>query len=239
MTPLNLPKLCDGCHCPFTVAHALSCMKGGLVIMRHNEMRNDLISVCQTCFAKGAVRDEPIIKTVVDPFNKRPEAVDPPCADDPTPEVTTKAEDLRGDLLVRNMWRNGTSCILDVRMTDTDAKSYRGRNPHRVIESQEREKKKKHLELCLEQRRDFTPFVVSVDGLFGKEAKAVIRRLASLLSEKWSRPYSQVCGYLKTRFSITAVRATHLCLRGSRIPADTISNRIPQWEDGAGLRLWC
>ena len=86
MTPLNLPKLCDGCHCPFTVAHALSCMKEGLVIMRHNEMRNNLISVCQTCFAKGAVRDEPIIKTVVDPFGKRPEAVDPRALTTPPPK---------------------------------------------------------------------------------------------------------------------------------------------------------
>ena len=90
----------------------------------------------------------------------------------------------------------------------------------------------------MQMRRDFTPFVLSVDGLFGKEAKNVIKRLAAVLSEKWTRPYSSVCGYLNTRFSIAAVRATHMCLRGSRIPADKMSTRIPQWEDGAGLNLW-
>ena len=153
-------------------------------------------------------------------------------------EEAVKKGDLRGDLMVRNLWRNGTSCVLDVRMCDTDAKSYRSRDPHKVLLSHEREKKKKYLDTCAETRRDFTPFVLSVDGMFGEEAKNVIKRLAALLSEKWSRPYSTVCGYLNTRFSIAAVRATHMCLRGSRIPADMMSTRIPQWEDGAGLKLW-
>jgi hypothetical protein len=35
------------------------------------------------------------------------------------------------------------------------------------------EKNKKYLEACLEQRCHFTPFVVSTDGLLGKEAKTL------------------------------------------------------------------
>ena len=54
--------------------------------------------------------------------------------------------------------------IIDVRVTDSDAPSYRTRNPYSVIGSQEAEKKKKYLRSCLEQRRTFVPFVVSVDG---------------------------------------------------------------------------
>jgi hypothetical protein len=40
------------------------------------------------------------------------------------------------------------------------------------------------------------------------------------------------------RMSIAMVRATHLCLWGSRIPTSQMSNRRPQWEDKAGLGLF-
>jgi hypothetical protein len=90
----------------------------------------------------------------------------------------------------------------------------------------------------LAQRRHFTPFVVSTDGLIGKEAPSVLKELSTLLSDKWEKPYSVVRGYVNARMSISIVRATHLCLRGSRIPTSQISNRRPQWEDKAGLRLF-
>eukprot|EP00957_Ditylum_brightwellii_P172026 13096481-Ditylum_brightwellii.AAC.1 len=34
--PLHLPCTCDGCGAKFTVQHALSCPKGGLVLIRHD-----------------------------------------------------------------------------------------------------------------------------------------------------------------------------------------------------------
>jgi hypothetical protein len=133
----------------------------------------------------------------------------------------------------------GTDCILDVRVTDTDSKSYCKRTPSKVLESQEKEKKRKYLGACLENRRHFTPFVLSVDGLYvlGREAQTFAKRLAAKLAGKWQKPYSQVAGYVKARLSIAAVRATHLCLRGSRVPAHNISARFSQWEDGAGLAM--
>ena len=144
----------------------------------------------------------------------------------------------RGDVLVRGLWERGTDCIIDVRVTDVDAKSYRSRAPHKVLESQEREKKKKYLDACLKQRRHFSPFVVSTDGLLGKEAKVLMRTLAAKLAEKWEKPYSEVCDYVNARMSIAIVQATHRCLRGSRIPAGRMSSKLPQWEDKAGLGLF-
>ena len=55
--------------------------------------------------------------------------------------------------------------------TDIHAKSYQKRDPCKVLEAQEKEKKRKYLDSCLEQRRHFTPFVVSTDGPIGKEAR--------------------------------------------------------------------
>ncbi len=109
-------------------------------------------------------------------------------------EATGKSE--RGDLLLRGFWAQGTNCIVDVRVTDTDAKSYRKRDPAKVLETGEKEKKKKYPESCLEQRRHFTPFVVSVDGLLGREASTFAKRLAAKLAQKWKRSYSQTCGYV-------------------------------------------
>ena len=71
----------------------------------------------------------------------------------------------------------------------------------------------------------------------GKEADLLLRRIAEKLTQKWNLPYSQIVTYVRTRISIAVTRATHLCIRGSRIPASQISNKYPLWEDGAGLQL--
>ena len=76
----------------------------------------------------------------------------------------------RGDLLIRGFWTKATDLIVDVRITDTDSKSHQGKDPAKVLEQQEREKKRKYLGPCLDRRKHFTPFVVSADGLKGKEA---------------------------------------------------------------------
>jgi hypothetical protein len=156
------------------------------------------------------------------------------------PEVqrlSRSGDEDRGDLLIRGFWARGTDAIVDVRVTDTDAKSYCSRDPHKVLAQQEREKKKKYLDACLEQRRHFTPFVVSTDGLVGREAGELLKRLSLRLAEKWERPYSVVRGFVNARMSIAIVRASHLCLRGSRVPLSRISRR-PLWEDRAGLGLF-
>ena len=38
---LGLCNVCDDCNAPFTVAHALSCKRGELVSIRHNDARDE------------------------------------------------------------------------------------------------------------------------------------------------------------------------------------------------------
>eukprot|EP00978_Attheya_sp_CCMP212_P006362 scaffold14401_cov59-Attheya_sp.AAC.1 len=98
------------------------------------------------------------------------------------------------------------------------------------------EKKKKYLQACSDQRRHFTPFVSSVDaGLLGKEATELIKRLASLTASHWGTTYSKVCGYFKARMSISILRATHYCLRGSRVSA----SKEHQLKTFSAFRRWC
>ena len=47
-----------------------------------------------------------------------------------------------------------------------------------------------------QQRRHFSPFVSSVEGLLGVEATATLKRIASRLATKWKQSYSKTCGYV-------------------------------------------
>ena len=108
--------------------------------------------------------------------------------------------------------------------------------PKKALERQEKEKKKKYCKPCENQRRHFTPFVVSTDGMFGFEARAFLKRLTMSLGEEWEKPYSFVRGFINARMSIALVGATDRYIRGSRTPASNMSNRFC-WEGGAGLGL--
>ena len=149
-----------------------------------------------------------------------------------------KGDEERGDILIRGLYAPGTDCILDVRVKDLDAKCDRNMDPEKILQKHEKEKKKKYLQACLAQRRHFAPFVVSTDGMIGKEAKTLLRKLSHLLADKWEKPYHEVCGYVTALMSIAIVRATHRCIRGSRVPTSHMSKRLPLWEDKAGLSLF-
>jgi len=91
--------------------------------------------------------------------------------------------------------------------------------------TREREKKK-YCKPCENQRRHFTPFMVSMDGMFGFEDRAFLKRLAKLLAEEWEKPYSTIRGFINAPMNIALVIATNRCIRGSRIPASHRSKYI-------------
>ena len=97
------------------------------------------------------------------------------------------------------------------------------------LQESERAKKKIYLKACLQLRRNFPPFVASVDGIRGVEAGDILERIASRLATKWKKPYYRTCGYVNIRIAITLVRSTHWCIRGSRVLAHRISVYRPQW----------
>ena len=125
-----------------------------------------------------------------------------------------------------------------MRFVNTDAPTPQKKDPEKCLHEAERGGKKMYLEACLQQRRHFSPSVASVDGLLWLEATATLKRLASCLATRWKQSYSKACGYIKSRIAITLLRATHLYIRGSRVPAHRISVQRPQWEDAAGLNLF-
>jgi hypothetical protein len=158
--PGDLPSHCDGCGQKFSIPHALECKIGGNVICRHNALTATILRIASQALIPSAVRNEPLIHTSCPAVTMSVLEQ----ANSPVTRNLHKNLD-RGDGLIRGLWEPSTDCIIDVRFTDTDASSYLSKDPAKVLEQHEKEKKKKYLKPCLEQRRHFTPFVVSTDGL--------------------------------------------------------------------------
>jgi hypothetical protein len=194
----------------------------------------ELIELGSMALRPAALRDEPLFTPVPKPHPTQTN--DPNSKNNPPVDHPYNDGD-RGDILFRGLWNKQHETIVDIRLTDTDAKSHRHQHPYDVLKKQETEKKKKYLRPCFEQRRSFVPFVVSTDGLIGREAKNLLERIALRLTAKWEQPYSVVRGFVNARINLAILRATNLCIRGSRIPASKMSKRV-QWHDGAGLGLF-
>ena len=77
-------------------------------------------------------------------------------------------------------------------------------------------KKDKYLIPCLERRRTFMPLVYSVDGMACKEALAFKKWVASMLARKWTRPYSEMVGFVCIRMSLAIICFTTMLLCGAR-----------------------
>jgi hypothetical protein len=150
-----------------------------------------------------------------------------------TPQGTTRrgtlGNEARGDVLVHSLWKRGESCVLDVRITDTDQPAYRGTSSEKVLERQAKVKKDHYLQACVERRRSFAPLVYSVDGMAAKEEKSFEKRVASLLAVKWNRHYSEMVGFVRARMALAVVRGVTLKLRGSRCREAW----RPEWADSA------
>ena len=187
----NLPSTCDGCGDVFTLQHALSCKKGGLVSLRHNEIRDAVGDIASLLWAN--VHREPVIR-------------------EPVNEETA----LVADLLVRGVWSPQRDASFDIRVTDTDSISYRTRTPQAILASAEREKKQKYHRACEDRHICFTPLVTGVDGALAPEFDQFLRRVSFGLSLKWERCYSDILNWVRTRISYSVLRATSVCIRGTR-----------------------
>jgi hypothetical protein len=184
----------------------------------------------------SAMQAEPLISKGSTADEDKTPVAKPPIQCIPHPS-SCKGDGDCGDLLLHGFFAHGTDTIVDVCITDTDAKSHHLKDPHKVLAVQECEKKCNYLDVCLAQHQHFTPFVISTDGLIGRKAKELLKRHALGLTDKWEQPHSVVRGFVKAHMSIVIVCITHLCLRGSHLSASKMSPRF-QWEDSAGLGLF-
>ena len=55
----------------------------------------------------------------------------------------------KGDLLIHDLWKNGTDSVHDMHVANTDAKSHLANTPEKCLQEAERAKKKMYLDSCL------------------------------------------------------------------------------------------
>jgi hypothetical protein len=175
---------CDSCLQKFSVRHGLECKTGGLIISRHNKIQDELSDLAWKALSPSSVCDK---QKILNSHVLESKGVDESKVD-PVKHLFLRNNNCKedhGDILIRGHWTRGTDCIIDICITDADAKLDRSKDPTKVLATHEPEKKRKHLEACLGQHRHFSPFVVSTDGLLSKEAKTLLKKLPALLAEKW------------------------------------------------------
>ena len=124
------------------------------------------------------------------------------------------------------IWSPQSEALFDICITDTDAQSYLG---HAIL-FRETEKKQKYSAAANARCAHFTPLCFLVDGLAGSEVACFIKRLATGLSSKWERSYSEVLYWIHTRLTFVILCATGLCVRVTRSKW-----RCLGLEDGAGI----
>lgn len=122
----DIPSTCL-CGEPFTIDHAMICMRGVFVIQRNNELR-DLEAELLNMVCKDVVT-EPALQDVEGEQLTR---------------GSNKAQDARLDIHARGFWEPQRSAFFDVRVCHPNAESYRDLEPQQIYRLHENEKKRKY-----------------------------------------------------------------------------------------------
>jgi hypothetical protein len=128
--PPDLPSHCDGCLVKFDICHALQCKKGGLVIMRHNKIKDKLCDLLSKALVPSAVHDKLIIYPCFPVVLPTPAPREP----DPVRRINSLLDNDNEDILVCGFSARGMDCIIDVRVTHMDAKSQCQKDPDKGLD---------------------------------------------------------------------------------------------------------
>ena len=134
LDPPDLPHYCDGCKSTFSICHALVCKRFSLVTARHNELCDGVADLAGISFTPFHVRDDPLIFAGC--AVKRPKA-NPSRSKATTSTATTpplKVTEQKGDLLICELWKNGTDSIHNMRVVKTDSKSHSAKTPGKGLQ---------------------------------------------------------------------------------------------------------
>ena len=199
----NLPSKC-ACLKDFSITHAMNCKRGGFIGIRHDSIKNFeaglLKQVCKD------VQTEPHLQPVGNAKFK--------------PSVNTE-DGARLDVRARSFWRDGQQAFFDVRLTNADCESQKDKPLKSILRNHEQMKKTEYNTRVMEvEQGTFTPIVLTIKGVMGPETTQYHKALAQKISQKSGERYEDITRLIRVKISFLVLRASLLCLRGSR----TLSN---------------
>ena len=197
LKPLQeIPPKCHECGTLVTVNHALDCRKHGLVVQRRNEVQdtiNDLAAMAWSHADSEWTGHQNVARESFRSVTQGRYWSERSMANTDNGVVWCACD---------RHWRQVLCSVTRI--------------PQLVLENAEKEKKIKYAGACEEKHVSFTPLCFSVDGLIGNEAKIFLKRLADQLANKWHKPYGTIMYWLKAKLNFALIRATVLCVRGTR-----------------------
>ena len=193
----GLPSKCP-CGQVYNVTHALNCKTGGFITIRHNKIRDfEAQLLKETC---NDVETEPQLQEL------NGENVGGLTGDNAKPDVRA-----------RGFWRDGQNAFFDVRITNTNAPSQIHMTTDKIFEKHEKEKKRQYSKRIMNiEHGTFTPLVFSVHGGMARECSIFHKYLADKIASKTGCRYEKVLSLMKCKLSFLILRASLMCVRGSR-----------------------
>ena len=129
LEPPDLPTYCSGCNAKFMICHALDCKRGGLFTALHNELRDGVADLADKAFTSSHVCDDLLILSGRSVKRAKATPAGASGTTDqfgaPPSEVTEK----KGELLICDLWKNGTDSVHDMHVVNTDAKYHISKAP--------------------------------------------------------------------------------------------------------------
>ena len=195
----NMPSKCP-CKKDFSITHAMNCKRGGFIGVRHDSIKNfeaRLLSVvCKD------VQTEPPLQPVGATLFR--------------PSANTQ-DGARLDVRARGFWRDGQQAFFDVQVTNADCDSQISKPIKSILRSHEQTKKTKYNTRVMEvEQGTFTPIVLTIKGVMAPEASRFHKTLAEKLATKTGERYEDVTRLIRVKLSFLVLKASLLCLRGSR-----------------------
>ena len=147
-----------------------------------------------------------------------------------------KDKETRGESMVLFLWDRQADAIIDVKLGDADVNTYKYKPIESLLARWENIKKEKHGKNCHDQRKYFSPFVLSVEGVLAREALDVLSQSSRVMAEKREEPLLQVQGWVNGRITIAVVRSYSRMIRGSWLPSP-LREREMDWDTESGIGM--
>ena len=216
----QLKRLPTNCACgkSFSIDHAMSCLKGGFIHQRHDQIR-DLLAVA--------------INDVAYDVSTEPAFV--PLTGEELPCSTNSSDEARVDIAARGFWQRCEKAFFDVRVFNPYASTHRRQTLNSSFKANEREKKRQYNQRIIEvEHGSFTPVVFSACGGCGRETQHFLSFLAEKLALEKNFELPVVLSWLRRKISFALIRAQVLCIRGSRslktTPPSTSDIELSEWN---------